>query len=146
MKAESTLGGLLGKASRLLSKQFNSDLIQHDLTVEQWSLLAVLWSVDDGLRQKDLQEALLKDKATINSLVSYLVKNGFLNKEQDVVDKRSFVISLTQRGRAMQDITIPLAIQNIGKAVDGINSSELETTIKVLNQIIKNLTKPFYKE
>jgi len=140
MKAESNLGGLLGKSSRLLSNQFNSDLLEYDLTVEQWSLLAILWS-EDGLKQKELQEALLKDKATINSLVNYLIKNGFISKKRDAVDKRSFIISLTQRGRAMQQITIPLAIQNIGRAIDGIDSSELEIMVKVLNQIINNLTK-----
>ncbi|RLA70207.1 MAG: hypothetical protein DRG09_03790 [Epsilonproteobacteria bacterium] len=140
MKAESNLGGLLGKASRLLSNQFNSDLLQHDLTVEQWSLLAVLWS-EDGQKQKELQKVLLKDKATINSLVNYLLKNGFIDKVQDIVDKRSFIISLTSKGKRMQHVTIPLAMKNIGKAIDGIDASELETTVKVLNQIIINLTK-----
>ena len=140
MKAESNLGGLLGKASRLLSNQFNNDLLAHDLTVEQWSLMAVLWS-KDGQKQKELQKVLLKDKATINSLVNYLLKNGFINKEQDIVDKRSFIISLTSKGKTMQHVTIPLAMKNIAKATDGIDASELETTVKVLNQIIINLTK-----
>ncbi len=140
MKAESNLGGLLGKASRLLSNQFNNDLLAHDLTVEQWSLMAVLWS-KDGQKQKELQKVLLKDKATINSLVNYLLKNGFIDKEQDMVDKRSFIISLTSKGKTMQHVTIPLAMKNIAKATDGIDASELETTVKVLNQIIINLTK-----
>jgi len=52
--------------------------------------LAVLWS-DDAQKQKDLQAVFLKDKATINSLVSYLVKNGFVMKERDSIDKRSFI-------------------------------------------------------
>jgi len=140
MKAESNLGGLLGKSSRLLSNQFNRDLLQHSLTVEQWSLLAVLWS-EDGQKQKELQKVLLKDKATINSLVNYLFKNGFIDKEQDMVDKRSFIISLTPKGKSMQHVTIPLAMKNIGIAIEGIDANELEITVKVLNQIIINLTK-----
>jgi len=140
MRAESNLGGLLGKSSRLLSNQFNHDLVQHNLTVEQWSLLAVLWS-DDAQKQKDLQAALLKDKATINSLVSYLVKNGFVMKERDSIDKRSFIISLTSKGRSIQEVTIPLAMKNIGKAIEGIDEEALKTTVKVLTQIIDNLTR-----
>jgi len=140
MKAESNLGGLLGKASRLLSNQFNSDLLQHGLTVEQWSLLAALWS-KDSQKQKELQMILLKDKATVNSLVTYLLKNAFIDKVRDSVDKRSFIISLTSKGKTVQHITIPLAMKNIAKATDGIDASELETTVKVLNQIIVNLTK-----
>jgi len=140
MKAESNLGGLLGKASRLLSNRFNRDLQQHNLTVEQWSLLAILWS-EDTQKQKALQSALLKDKATVNSLVSYLVKNGFISKVKDTIDKRSSIISLTTKGRQMQSITIPIAMQNIGHAVSDIDTEDLERTLSVLTQIINNLTK-----
>ncbi len=140
MRAESNLGGLLGKANRLLSNHFNQDLTQHGLTIEQWSLLAVLWS-EDAQNQKSLQQELLKDKATITSLVGYLVKNGFVSKERDKSDKRAFVISLTEKGKEMKYVTIPLAMKNIGMAVEGIEPLELETTVKVLTQIILNLTK-----
>ena len=140
MKAESNLGGLLGKASRLLANEFNNSLSQHQITVEQWSLLAVLW-IEDGQKQKELQSALLKDKATINSLVTNLVKNGFVTKEQDRDDKRSFIISLSDAGKEMQKLTIPIAMQSITKSTIGIDMQELQTTTKVLAQIINNLTK-----
>lgn len=140
MKAESNLGGLLGKANRLLSNSFNRDLSKLGITIEQWTLLAVLWS-EGSQNQKALQKALLKDKATITSLVGYLVKNGFVSKRRDTADRRSFIISLTDKGREMQAATIPLAMKNIGLAVEGIDASELETTVKVLGQIIENITK-----
>ena len=139
MKAESNVGGLLGKASRLLSNELNHALVEYNLTVEQWSLLAVLWS-DDAQKQKELQHVLIKDKATINSLVTYLVKNGFVHKVQDELDKRSFIISLSSKGKKMQMLTIPMAMKSISRAIDGINSDELKTTNRVLTQIIENLT------
>jgi len=140
MKANSNLGGLLGKASRLLANELNNSLSHHELTVEQWSLLAVLWS-QDKQKQKELQVELMKDKATINSLVNYLLKGGFILKEQDMVDKRSFIISLSSKGKQMQTLSIPLAMQSIAKSVVGIDKEALETTTKVLTQIINNLTK-----
>ena len=139
MKAESNLGGLLGKASRLLSNELNHSLSEHKLTVEQWSFLAVLW-IEDSQKQKELQEALLKDKATVNSLVSNLLKNGFVLKEQDKFDKRSFIISLSQKGKDMQKVSLPIAMQSITKSIVGIDKDELKITTKVLAQIIKNLT------
>ncbi len=140
MRPESNLGGLLGKSSRLLSNHFNSDLTSLGLTVEQWTLLAVLWD-KDSQKQKELQAALLKDKATINSLVGYLLKNGFVSKERDHIDRRSFIITLTPKGKKMQAQTIPLAMRNIGLATEGITPENLEVTVKVLTQIINNLTK-----
>ena len=140
MKPESNVGGLLGKSSRLLSNQFNTALKTYDLTVEQWSLLAVLWD-KDVQKQKELQSVLIKDKATINSLVSYLVKNGFVSKKQDLKDKRSFRISLTQKGKEMQKLTLPVAKENIAIAIQGVDPQELKIMMKVLTQIIDNLTK-----
>lgn len=140
MKAESNIGGLLGKSSRLLSHCFNSELLALGISVEQWSLIAVLWD-KDHLSQKELQEALLKDKATINSLVNYLLKGEFITKIPSKKDKRSVVISLSLKGEALKSSTIPLAMKSIGIATDGIEKEELEIFVNVLNKIIINLTK-----
>ncbi len=145
MKAENNIGGLLGKSSRLLSNNLNSDLTKLGLTVEQWSLLAVLWD-RNNISQKELQETLLKDKASINSLVNYLIKNGFICKEQSLQDKRSFIVSLTKKGKEVKDESVPLAIKNIMKATDGIKKEELDIFVKVTTQIIKNLTKGTSKD
>ena len=140
MNARSNLGGLLGKSSRLLANHLNNDLNIHSLTIAQWTLLAVLWDKDHQ-SQKELQEELLKDKASVTSLVSYLIKNGFVSKVQSTNDKRSFIVSLTQKGKDIQKTTIPIAMQNISLATQEIDKEELATTTKVLAQIIDNLTK-----
>jgi len=140
MNAQSNLGGLLGKSSRLLANHFNSDLNVHSLTIAQWTLLAVLWDKDHQ-SQKELQDELLKDKASVTSLVSYLIKNGFVSKVQSANDKRRFIVSLTKKGKDIQKTTIPIAIQNISLAIQEIDQKELATTTKVLAQIIDNLTK-----
>lgn len=139
MKAENNIGGLLGKSSRLLSNNFNSDLKALGITVEQWILLAVLWE-KNNLSQKELQEALLKDKASVNSLVSYLIKSGFITKKKSTEDKRSFIVSLTTKGEEIKMQTIPLAMKNISLAIHNIDKNELATFVKVCTQIIRNLT------
>jgi len=78
-----------------MSNRLDKELIKYNLTVEQWSLLALLWSKNNRT-QKSLQDELLKNKATINSLVNYLIKNGFITKNQDTKDKRRTIISLTE--------------------------------------------------
>jgi len=140
MNAQSNLGGLLGKSSRLLANHFNNDLNAYSLTIAQWTLLAVLWD-KDHLSQKALQDELLKDKASVTSLVTYLIRNGFISKVQSANDKRSFIVSLTQKGKDIQKTTVPIARENIMLAAQGIRQEDLETTTKVLTQIIDNLTK-----
>jgi len=140
MKAESNIGGLLGKSARLLSNKFNSDLVHLGITVEQWTLLATLWTKDHQ-NQKALQVSLLKDKASINSLLKYLIQGGFVSKVQDKQDKRSYIVSLTDKGREIQKSSIPIAMQNIGIATEGIEAKDLAICVEVLTQIILNLTK-----
>ena len=140
MNIEANLGSLLGKSSRLLANNLNNSLREVNLTVEQWSMLALLWSKDNQT-QKSLQETLLKNKATINSLVSYLIKDNFITKRVSPTDKRSAIVSLTKKGKEMKNHTIPIAINSILLATEGINKQELQTTFKVLEQIINNLAK-----
>ena len=140
MNIESNLGSLLGKSSRLLANHLNNRLNSINLTVEQWSLLALLW-INDNQSQKSLQLALLKDKATINSLINYLLKDGFVTKNPSTIDKRSLIVSLTQKGRKIQSASMPMAIKSIEQATENIDKQELQITLKVLNQIISNLTK-----
>ena len=138
MEAESNLGGLLGKSSRLMSNKLNKELTKYQLTTEQWSLLALLWSKNDRT-QKSLQNELLKNKSTINSLVNYLIKNGFITKKQDTKDKRNTIISLTPLGMEVQLPTIMSAQSVIMEAIMDINKDDLEITKKTLLKIIKNL-------
>ena len=140
MNIESNLGSLLGKSSRLLANNLNNSLREINLTVEQWSMLALLWS-NDNQTQKSLQETLLKNKATINSLVTYLIKDNFITKKVSQTDKRSSIVSLTKKGKEMKTHTIPIAVNSILLATEGIDKQELQTTFKVLEQIINNLTK-----
>ena len=60
MRAEDSLGGLLGKSSRLMRNQLHHNLQQVEccITVEQWVLLASLWS-EDGVSPRVLSERLL---------------------------------------------------------------------------------------
>jgi len=140
MNAESNLGGLLGKSSRLLANAFNNDLSEHTLTIAQWTLLALLWERDHQ-SQKELQTELLKDKASVTSLVNTLIKNGFVSKRANENDKRSFIVSLSKKGKQIQEKTVPLAMKNIIKATQDIDPEALATTTRVLTQIITNLTK-----
>ena len=138
MEAESNLGGLLGKSSRLMTNKLNKELINYNLTAQQWSLLALLWS-ENNRTQTSLQKELLKNKATVNSLVNYLIKNEFITKNKDEKDKRSVIISLTALGKCIEAPTIISAKKIISKATKEIDKEALEITKKTLLQIITNL-------
>jgi len=65
----------------------------------------------------------------------------YLVKKPSTIDKRSFIVSLTQEGKEIKSTSVPMAIKSIQIATKDIEEEELQTTLKVLDKIINNLTK-----
>ena len=142
MQAEDSLGGLLGKSSRLMRNQLhrNLRLVESQITVEQWILLAELWSGDGGLTPLELSKRLLKHKASITNLLKGAEKSGYVYRQKDSRDRRVSKVFLTDKGRQLEAALIPIAMQTIMSATEGISPDHLAITANVLKQIIHNLT------
>ena len=141
MRAEDSLGGLLGKSSRLMRNQLHQNLQQVEccITVEQWVLLASLWS-EDGVSPRVLSERLVKHKSSITNLLKGAEKSGYLYRQADEQDRRAKKVYLTEKGRQLESVLIPVAIETMMGAMDGISREHLAITTSVLKQVISNLT------
>jgi len=138
MKAKTNLGGLLGKSSRLMSNALDAKLKCMGLTSQQWSLMAELASVG-GRNQTELAQALLKNKASVGSLIDYLEKKNCITRKASPKDRRETIVELTPTGWALFGESTPLAREIIDQATNGLPQGELATTLTVLKQIIHNL-------
>ena len=78
---------LIGKSSRLLRNNLSQKLSVEKLglTTEQWIILQIL--SNGSKNQKELGLITLKNKASINSLISNLLKLGFVTKIVSKTDK-----------------------------------------------------------
>ena len=140
MKAESNLGGLLGKSARLISNTLDSKLRSLGLTSQQWTLLAEL-SVSGSRNQTDLAKALLKNKASICSLVNYLEAKNCVERKASIHNRRNKIVVLTPRGHQLFQQSKALAFDIIAKATKGVAADDLAIVEIVLCQLIKNLEK-----
>ncbi len=138
MKAETNLEGLLGKSSRLMSNALDLNLKGLGLTSQQWSLMAELSSCH-GRNQTELAEALLKNKASVGSLVDYLEKKNCVSRKSSSKDRRQIIVELTPTGRGLFTKSLPLAQQVIGRATGGLDADDLATAQVILGKIIHNL-------
>jgi DNA-binding MarR family transcriptional regulator len=66
-------------------------------------ILAELWA-QDGISQKYLGTALIKNKSSITKMLLALESDGLIVKTDDPEDGRGKIIYLTQKGRDMQQI------------------------------------------
>ena len=132
---------LIGKSSRLLRNNLSQKLSVEKLglTTEQWIILQIL--SNGSKNQKELGLITLKNKASINSLISNLLKLGFVTKIVSKTDKRKTIISTTDIGKKIRNKANKIASYSINEALEGFLTDEVKQLNEFLNRINNNLLK-----
>lgn len=109
-----------------------------DITPEQFLLLDTLW--DEGkMSQQKLANIMGKDKNSITKLVDQLEKKELVFRENDKLDRRSNLITLTEKGLSLKDEVTSIAVTAVNKIVEGISQSDLDSFVKVLKLMAHNI-------
>jgi len=134
-------GELLGKTARLLNNNLSLKLTQSqtNITAEQWIILQII--LDGPKSQKQLGEITLKNKSSINSLISKLLKANYITKVISISDKRTNIISITKSGILARKQAQTITNQTIGEATLNLTNIEIEQLNKLLQRINNNLLK-----
>lgn len=90
-------------------------LDQLGLTYPQYLVMMVLWE-KNAQPVKDIGARLALDSGTLSPLLKRLAKAGLIARSRDLEDERHVVITLTERGKALQreaeKLVVP-AIRNV---------------------------------
>ena len=111
MKLEHQLCFPLYAAARTVTALYTPFLKPLGLTYKQYILFLVLWE-QDGLTVGEICRRLMLDSGTLSPLLKKLRQQGYLEKRQRSDDERSVLITLTEKGRALQEQAkdIPLRV------------------------------------
>jgi DNA-binding MarR family transcriptional regulator len=138
MKPKESLGFLAWKVARLtnncLAARFAAEGI--DITVEQWRALIPLYKVD-GLTQGKLCNLMSQEKTGVSRLVAGLERRGLVRREAARDDRRVKNIYITDQGRRLMDVTIPMAIESRETCYPNIAPEDLAICMRVLWQIVE---------
>ncbi len=74
---------------------------QFSMTLPRFELLAALDRVPDGLTMGELSRWLMVTKGNITGIAERLSEDGFIKRQPTPMDRRSFVVTLTPRGRKL---------------------------------------------
>ncbi len=110
----------------------------YDVTVEQFTVLSSLW-YEEGINQQMLAEQLDRDKTTIARIVGNMEKKSLLVRVPDKDDQRNKLIYLTARGKELQDKLVKKAGEVYIRALNSIETKDLDQGIRILTHISKNL-------
>lgn len=131
-----------GQVARLTFRAFARSLEQritsHGVTIGQWRFLRELWR-EDGISQRELSERLSMREPSTVAAVRSLEASGLVRRRRDTEDRRKIRIYLTPRARRLREPLLRHVRDVNAIATAGVSKKDLETTRRVLLQLMTNL-------
>ena len=103
------------------------------LTISQFGVLEVLYN-KGNLRIGEIMEKILTTSGSITVVIKNLEKDGFIKKISDPLDKRSTIISITDKGIKVIEEILPDHIKNINNIFDVLTNEEKIVLKDILNK------------
>ncbi len=89
-------------AARLVTQAYTPMLTELGITYPQYLVLMVLWEKDNQ-PVNDIARSLLLETNTVTPLLQRMEKLGIVCRKKGKLDKRQQIVSLTEKGRAMEE-------------------------------------------
>ena len=138
---EQSPGLMLAKAHGLVRLGLSQTFFKNgfDITPSHWAVLSVLWD-KDRITQTTLAKRAYSDRPNITRILDRLKKKGFISRESNPSDGRSFIIQLTKKGRDAQKPLTTLVETYLQVAFKGLSPKEFDTGLRVLRLVTDNLS------
>ncbi|MBC5629231.1 MarR family transcriptional regulator [Clostridium sp. NSJ-6] len=127
------------RAEHAIHKKELETVKESGLTPAQFGVLEALYNKGD-LRICELIEKILTTSGNITVVIKNLEKEGLIKKNPDPEDKRSCIISLTEKGKDIIESILPNHINNI-KSIFEVLTDEEKITLKNILKKFKNKEK-----
>ncbi len=128
---DKAIGAASVRLSKKITRLINLFLKPYNITTEQWGVLRTLFEMDD-IAQKELSIRSDKDQATLTKILDILEKNGFVGRTSNPIDRRSFLIRITEKGRNLVEEVSPHLETYYGDIVKEINSEKIDIFQEVM--------------
>ncbi|MBB4127723.1 DNA-binding MarR family transcriptional regulator [Xanthomonas translucens] len=115
----------------------DATLRPYDLGSTQWYVLWHLANAGHAV-QRDLGRALQLERAALSGIIATLVRKGLVQQSSDGEDQRKRLLTLTRSGEALWRELPDLSCIHQA-AFDGIDETDLATTIRVLRSATERL-------
>lgn len=132
----------LYSAARLITQAYTPLLSKLGITYPQYLVLMVLWE-QDNQPVNDIAHRLLLETNTVTPLLQRMERLGLVSRKKGKLDKRQQIVSLTEKGRALEELaynTIPAGMGEELKACP-LQGEDYEQLAKDLDSLIETLKK-----
>jgi len=134
------LAHLVRDALRAFDRALQMRLAPHGVTLGHWPFLRVLWR-SDGLTQRELsREAGVMEPTTV-AAVKAMEQLGYVVRRQLGENRRNNHVFLTPKGRRLERVLVPLAMEVNRLAVAGAPKAAVTATRSTLLLALENLAR-----
>lgn len=135
---DESLGFAINRTNQKLSNFLTRKFKPYDITPEQWGVLNCLWE-KEGIAQKEISKITIKDQTTLTRILDKLERKGFIKRQTTPNDRRVFLIYLTDSGRSLEEVLVPIAYEALDEALQGLSNEEIKQLKVLLNRIYVNV-------
>lgn len=139
LKLDNQLCFRLYTASRLITQAYRPYLEPLGITYTQYLVLMVLWE-KDNLLVSEISERLMLDTNTVTPLLQRMEHEDLLVRTRSVVDARQKLVSLTKKGRRLEEQAKEVPACMVAKLPFlGNDPTRIQAFIENLNSMIDML-------
>ena len=109
------------------------------LTPEQFMLIDLLWNQGE-MSQQELADQLHKDKNSVTKLVDAIERKGFVVRRQNISDRRSNTLVLTEKAESLKADAKQKGIDILDQMLEGISEEEIRTFLTTLRKLNLNMS------
>jgi len=113
----------------------HNSLAKQGISEGRLRILAILLDRPDAATHSELAEESGVTKGTITGLVDGLEREGYVQRQPDVQDRRISRISLTPAGEAYLDRILPDHLTRLSRVMSGLTAAEQRQLVTLLRQL-----------
>ncbi|MDO9433868.1 MarR family winged helix-turn-helix transcriptional regulator [Hydrogenophaga sp.] len=132
------LAHLVRDVARAQMRALQVRLNAHGVSFGHWTFLRILW-IQDGLTQRELSDLAGVMEPTTFSAVRAMEGMGLIERRQLEGNRKNVHVFLTDEGRALEKLLVPLAEDVNRASVRGIPERSVAMVRKSLLKMIENL-------
>jgi DNA-binding MarR family transcriptional regulator len=127
---------LLHRAGQSADETF-ARIVGRELTPRQFAILAAVAEAN-GINQVGIVEATGIDRSSTAELVRKLQQRGFVQRRRDRRDTRSYIVTLTPKGRELVERLRPTVARVDETVLEGLARADRTRLLEALAQIALN--------
>jgi DNA-binding MarR family transcriptional regulator len=128
----------IGRARAHIAAALESVFALHGLSEPSFAVLVTLMRLDrpDGVPQRTLMDELGLSAGTVSVRMDRLEEQGLVERRPDAADRRSTLIAITERGRALFEQAAPAHLENERRLLVALDPGEQAMLATLLRKLL----------